>query len=91
LITDFEDSRRQEIIDYCISKYGVKRVAPIIAFGTLKSKQSVRDVGRVMNISNEVVDKICRYLDSNLSLNENLKKNDKLKNFYKWILITTII
>lgn len=79
--TDLEDNRRQEVIDYCILKYGSKRVVPIIAFGTLKSKQAVRDIGRVMNISSEAIDKICRYLDSNLTLQDNLRKNQKLSNF----------
>lgn len=78
--TDFEDYRREEVIRYCIKKYGIKRVAPIIAFGTLKSRQAIRDVGRVMNVNPVAIDKICKYLDSNLTLTENLK-NPKIKNF----------
>ena len=44
---DFCDSRRKEVIDYVISKYGEDRVAQIITFGTMAARGSVRDVGRV--------------------------------------------
>ena len=78
---DFEDSKRMEVINYCINKYGINNVASVIAFGTLKSKQSIRDVGRCMNVQVSAVDKICRYLDSNLSLMDNYNKNSNLRNY----------
>ena len=43
---DFEDLRRDEVINYCIEKYGSKRVAPIITFGTLGPRQVIKDVGK---------------------------------------------
>jgi DNA polymerase-3 subunit alpha len=46
---DIEDSKRDTIINYCINKYGLKKVVPIIAFGTMGSKQAIRDIGRVIN------------------------------------------
>ena len=76
---DFEYTRRGEIINYCTSKYGIKNVAPIITFGTLGSKQVVRDVGRVMDIDLKIIDNICKKLDSNLSLKDNYKQNEDLK------------
>ena len=45
---DFCDSRRKEVIDYVISKYGEDRVVQIITFGTMAARGSVRDVGRVL-------------------------------------------
>lgn len=42
--------RRQEVIDYVVSKYGKDRVAQIITFGTMKAKMAIRDVGRVLNV-----------------------------------------
>ena len=76
---DFEYTRREEVINYCINKYGIKNVAPIITFGTLASKQAIRDVGRVMDIDLDVIDSICKKIDSNLSLKENFNQNEKLR------------
>ena len=78
---DFEHEKRDEVINYCISKYGEKKVAPIIAFGTLASKQSIRDVSRCLNIDIKLVDNICRMIDSNKSLNDNYRMNKKLRDY----------
>ena len=48
---DFESTRREEVVDYVINKYGQKRVAPIITFVTLSGKQALRDVARIFNYS----------------------------------------
>lgn len=77
---DFEYDRREEVIDYCRKKYGEKKVAPIITFGTLGAKQVVRDVGRVMDADLNLVDNLAKLLDSRLSLKENYNKNIKIKN-----------
>ncbi len=75
---DFEDISRDKVIQYCINKYGIKKVVPIIAFGTLGSKQAIRDVGRCMDIDLKIVDSICKLIDSRLTLTENYN-NPKLK------------
>ncbi len=77
---DFEYNRRSEVIDYCIAKYGEKKVAPIITFGTLGAKQIIRDLGRVMNIE---VEYLAGFIDSRKSLIENYNENEKLKRFLK--------
>lgn len=76
---DFEHTKREDIINYCISKYGEKRVAPIIAFGTLASKQALRDVGRCVNTDLKLIDSLCKLIDSKKSLDENYKSNSKLR------------
>ena len=48
---DFDDEGRARIMDYVIKKYGRNQVAQIITYGTMAAKSSVRDVGRVMDIS----------------------------------------
>ena len=80
---DIEDDKREELIKYCINKYGIKKVVPIIAFGTLQSKQAIRDVGRTLDVDLKIVDYICKNIDSNLSLEENLKCNSKLREYIK--------
>ncbi len=47
---DFCYERRQEVIDYVTAKYGTSRVAQIATFGTLKVKQVLKDVARVLDI-----------------------------------------
>lgn len=78
---DFEYSRREEVIKYCMNKYGIKKVAGIITFGTLGAKQVIRDVGRVMNLPLKQVDFFCKLLDSKLLLHENYSQNSRLKKF----------
>ena len=45
---DFDDRRRSEVIDYVVNKYGDERVAMIVTYGTIKSKQALKDAARVM-------------------------------------------
>ena len=45
---DFDDRRRGEVIDYVVKKYGDERVAMIVTYGTIKSKQALKDAARVM-------------------------------------------
>jgi len=76
---DFEDSRREEVINYCVEKYGDKKVALIITFGTLAAKQAIKDVCRVLNIDNKKADILSKKLDSKKSLKENY--NPKIKQY----------
>lgn len=46
--SDIEFSRRPEVIQYMIKKYGAENVCRIVTFGTLAAKQAVRDVGRCL-------------------------------------------
>ncbi|MDD4808754.1 MAG: DNA polymerase III subunit alpha [Bacilli bacterium] len=78
---DFQDTKRDEVLAYCINKYGLKRVIPIIAFGTLGAKQAVRDVGRVIDTDIKIIDHLCRLLDSKKTLLENYQTNQKLQNY----------
>ena len=45
---DFDDRRRAEVIDYVTEKYGDERVAMIVTYGTIKSKQALKDASRVL-------------------------------------------
>lgn len=49
--TDFEDSRRGEVIEYVKNKYGADNVCNIITFGRLGAKQSLKDVARVNDVT----------------------------------------
>ncbi len=57
---DFEDVRREEVIDYVKGKYGENRIARIITFGTMAAKNVIKDVGRVMRVPYSKLDKITK-------------------------------
>ncbi len=57
---DFEDSRRQEVIEYVRQKYGYDTVAKIITFGTMAAKNAIKDVGRALDIPYSECDKITK-------------------------------
>lgn len=89
---DFEYTKRGEVIDYVRNRYGKKNVAPIMTFGTLASKQALRDTGRIFNIENSLMDKLTSLIDPKTSLKENLDKlevkellhqNPNLKEIYQ--------
>ncbi len=70
--TDFPDNKRDIVIEYVRKKYGEKRVSGIIAFGTMASKQVIRDVSRVLNIPSYKVDSLLKLIPTNSK--EDLKK-----------------
>lgn len=57
---DFEDARRQEVIDYVIAKYGKDHVSQIITFGTMAAKAALRDVARVVELPYHESDKLAK-------------------------------
>jgi DNA polymerase-3 subunit alpha len=50
---DFMSTRRMEVIDYLIEKYGKEKVAGISNYGTLASASAFRDCGRVFSLTPE--------------------------------------
>lgn len=57
---DFPDDRREEIMEYAREKYGHDRVAQVITFNTLGAKAAVRDVGRVMGIDQDRINRLAK-------------------------------
>ena len=57
---DFRDDRRADMMDYTVRKYGHDKVAQIITFGTLGARAAIRDVGRVMDIPLNEVDRVAK-------------------------------
>lgn len=74
---DFDANKRQEVIDYVTKKYGEKKVVGIITFNTLGAKQVIRDVGRVLNIKQPLIDNLARLCYSDLKTSYNESKNFK--------------
>jgi DNA polymerase-3 subunit alpha len=57
---DFEDARREEIIDYVTERFGKDRVAQIVTFGTLGAKAAIKDCGRVQGYSPQETEKLTK-------------------------------
>ncbi|MBC7885329.1 MAG: DNA polymerase III subunit alpha [Saprospiraceae bacterium] len=64
---DFDDDGRGKVIDYVIEKYGKNQVAQIVTYGTMAAKSALRDVGRVMNIPLNEVDRVTKIFPTHLA------------------------
>ena len=78
---DFCQSRRQEIIDYVIRKYGRYNVAQIITFGKLLAKGVIRDVARVLDMPYAKADAMAKLIPDELGINleKAYEKEPKIK------------
>ncbi|HWU32502.1 MAG TPA: DNA polymerase III subunit alpha, partial [Marmoricola sp.] len=57
---DFDDRRRGEVIEYVTEKYGSERVSQIVTYGTIKSKQALKDAGRVLGFPFSMGDRLTK-------------------------------
>ncbi len=65
---DFCYERRDEVIEYVGKKYGQESVAHIVTFGTMAARAVLRDVGRVMGINYQEVDKLAKLIPAELDV-----------------------
>jgi len=81
---DFPDDRRAEMMHYCADKYGHDKVAQIITFGTMKARAAIRDVGRVMDIPLQEVDRVAKAIPNMppMSIEESLENSPEFKQLY---------
>ena len=81
---DFEDLRRDEVIQYVSDKYGTDHVAQIITFGTLGARAAIRDVGRALGMSYSDVDRVARLIPFavGMTLGRALEENAELRTVY---------
>jgi DNA polymerase-3 subunit alpha len=72
---DFCFERRDEVIRYVIERYGKDNVCQIITFGTMAARGVIRDVGRVLKVPYNDVDRIAKLVPSapNTKLDEALR------------------
>lgn len=81
---DFCIERRQEVIDYISEKYGADHVAQIITFNTLAARAAVRDIGRVLRIPYDEVDRLAKLVprELNISIGRALAISKELRSMY---------
>lgn len=82
---DFEDERRQEVIDHIKQVYGEDHVAGVITFGKLQAKNAVRDAARVLGYPYSSGDRICKMIGDELgiTIDQALEKNPEFKQAYE--------
>ncbi|MEG1634816.1 MAG: DNA polymerase III subunit alpha, partial [Rikenellaceae bacterium] len=59
---DFDEDGREAVMRYVVGKYGRKRVAHIITFGTMAAKMAIRDVGRVQKLPLYECDRLAKMI-----------------------------
>lgn len=81
---DFADYGRDKVIEYVKQKYGEKNVVQIITFSTMKIKNTIRDVARVLGLPASLADKISKLIPAaDMSVEEALKSSPELNEMYK--------
>lgn len=84
---DIQDTRRDEVVQYCAEKYGHERVANIVTFGRMFARNAVRDVARVLQVPYAEADRLAKMLPQpvqgrHVPLKTALKENFDLKQEY---------
>lgn len=82
---DFCQDRREAVIAYVKQKYGEKSVAQIVTFGTMQAKQAIRDVGRVLDLPLDQVNRLTNMVPKvlNITLSESLAQSPDLRKEYE--------
>lgn len=78
---DFCFERRGEVLAYVAKTYGYENVAQITTFGSLKTRQVIRDVGRALEVPYAEVDKIAKLVPEQLAitLEQALEREPRLR------------
>ena len=82
---DFEQGRREEVINHIKEVYGEDHVSQVITFGAMKAKNAVRDAARVLDFPYALGDKICKLIgdEINITIDDALKDNPDFAAAYK--------
>lgn len=75
--TDFEDTEREKIIEYCKKKYWIDKVANIWTYMTMAAKASFKDVARVFWISFTRANQISWFIEKNIKTSYEENKEFK--------------
>lgn len=84
---DIQDTRRNEVIEYCSEKYGAARVANIGTFGKMAARAAVRNVARVLQVPYAEANRLSKMIPppvqgKHISLKVSIVNDPDLKNEY---------
>lgn len=85
---DIQDTRRNEVIQYCVDKYGTDRVANIVTFGRMAARNALRDVARVLQVPYAEADRLAKMIPPpiqgrHIPLASSLQNDHDLKREYE--------
>ena len=85
---DIQDTRRDEVIQYCANKYGDSRVANIVTFGKMAARAAVRDVARVLQVPYAEADRLSKMIPPpvqgrHIPLSKSIVDDHDLKSEYE--------
>ena len=69
--TDFDDDGRGRVLEWVEDKYGHDKCAHIITYGTMATKNSIKDVARVEKVPLDIVNRLCKAIPDRLP--DNMK------------------
>ena len=64
--TDFDDDGRGKVLEWVEDKYGHDKVAHIITYGTMATKNSIKDVARVEKLPLDISNHLCKAIPDKL-------------------------
>ncbi len=81
---DFQDDGREKVLDYVRKKYGSDNVAQVVTYQTMGAKNSIRDIGRVMSVPLDDVNRISNLISGKpgTTIEASLKEKE-FKKFYE--------
>ena len=83
---DFEDDKRGQIMRWVTEKYGKKRVANIVTYGTMGTKSAIKDVARVQKLPLSEADRLTKLIPGRFPNDENDKEiKVNLTNCFKYV------
>ncbi len=85
---DIQDTRRDEVIQYCSEKYGADRVSNIVTFGKMAARAAVRDVARVLQVPYAEADHLAKLIPQpvqgrHIPLKVSIEKDPDLRREYE--------
>ncbi|HET6747179.1 MAG TPA: DNA polymerase III subunit alpha [Candidatus Saccharimonadales bacterium] len=85
---DIQDTRRDEVIQYCANKYGSDRVSNIVTFGKMAARAAVRDVARVLQVPYSEADRLSKMIPApvqgrHIPLRKSVVEDADLKKEYE--------
>jgi len=85
---DIQDTRRDEVIQYCADKYGQDHVSNIVTFGRMFARNAVRDVSRVLQVPYAEADRLAKMIPQpvqgrHIPLATSIKEDQDLKQEYE--------
>ncbi|MDE5977295.1 MAG: DNA polymerase III subunit alpha [Turicibacter sp.] len=79
---DFQDNRRDEVIQYVQEKYGKRCVVQIVTFGTFQSRSAWRDLARIHEVETQLINKVAGYIYSGVTLAHIYEESKELREFF---------